>query len=193
MYRLSFDSVLESKLKFYGIGARALSWLTSYLAHRYQRVDIDEESKSSFQQVISGVPQGSILGPLLFLIYSNDLPEVISNAKIVLYADDTSVKAKYKNKQSLSTLLTDQFKQLNYWFSANGLKLNAEKTKFLAFHLNHQNTSQRDYFFLPPCFNVVSSVRFLGVEIDSSLTWRAHVNQLLLKLSKAFYALLTLS
>lgn len=148
--------------------------MTSYLTNRYQKVVIICESESKFHPVLLEVSQGSILGPLHFIIYSNDLSEVIHNAMVVvLYADDMSVIAKHKNKHP-SQLFWNQFEQLTCWFWANGLKLNADKTD-LTIYLKHQNTAQSDSTYLQSRFNVVSSARFMEIEIGSNLTWREHI------------------
>lgn len=186
-------SVLTAKLRCSGVDGVALSWLTSYITDRQQRVVIDYYSHSEFQRVTSGVPQGSILGPLLFLIYANDLPKAISKAHIVLYADDTSVIVSNKSREITSALLIEQFHLLQHWFSVNGLKLNPDKTQLMNFHLNHRLTPQNDSSYLPSEFNLATSFRFLGVEIDSCLTWQPHISKLLSKLSNALYAMRTLS
>ena len=82
--------ILLSKLKYYGINGPALSWFTSYLSGRYQYVEING-TKSSCQKLTTGVPQGSVLGPLLFLIYMNDIPNSSKIFKFILFADDTSL------------------------------------------------------------------------------------------------------
>lgn len=186
-------AVLMAKLRCCGIGGVALDWLSSYFTDRQQKVVIDSNSQSNYEKVISGVPQGSILGPLLFLIYSNDLPVVINKGQVVLYADDTSVIVSHEKKESASNILLEQFQLLDKWFSANGLKLNPDKTQLVNFHLNNRLSPQNDSSYLPNCFSVVSSLRFLGVEIDSSLTWQPHINKLLPKLCRAYYAMMTLS
>lgn len=114
-------------------------------------------------------------------------------AKILMYADDTSIVASNKDKKDLSQTLSNNLSQINHWFEANGLKLNPDKTQYINFHLNHVNNPQTNFSFIPLQLNSVTSTRFLGLEIDSTLTWRRHIHSLLPKLSKAFYALLALS
>jgi hypothetical protein len=185
--------ILVEKLRFYGVESTALAWLKSFLTDRVQKVVVGGCAESSYEPILSGVPQGSILGPLLFLVYCNDLPKVASNVKLLMYADDTSIVASGINRMDLVLSLNDNLSLIDKWFKANGLKLNPNKTQFLNFHLNNSNTLQADSSFLPADFNVVVSTRFLGLEVDSSLTWCHHINSLLPKLSKAFYALLILS
>ncbi len=184
--------ILIRKLQVYGIDGIALNWLISYLSNRYQKVEIQNSIQSSFCKITSGVPQGSILGPLLFLIYANDLPDSISNSRVVMYADDTSMVLSHKTKDVLSDHLLIQLCEIDEWFKANGLKLNSDKTQFMNFHLNHIRTTKLDSSFLPAENSFVTTTRFLGLELDSALTWNAHINILLPKLSKAIYALLAL-
>jgi hypothetical protein len=134
----AFDSVdhdiLLSKLEFYGISGKFKELIKSCLTNRYQRVSITSKnsSHSSFskwREVVCGVPQGSILSPLLFLLYINDLARVFgNNHKPVLFADDTSLIVTHFNHIDFSNEITFAFNQLNKWFAANLLSLNLKKS-----------------------------------------------------------------
>jgi hypothetical protein len=193
----AFDSVntdvLIAKLSGYGVAGTALGWIQSFLVGRQQKVVVNSYSESRFLKVKSGVPQGSILGPFLFLVFCNDLPDITSRDKILMYADDTSIVASNKSKSDLSQTLAQTLENMSLWCDVNGLKLNPSKTKFINFHLNHSKTPQSDSSYLPAHFDCVVSTKFLGLEIDSTLSWHHHVTSLLPKLSKSFYALLSLS
>ena len=123
------NDILIKKLNYYGIRGIANTWFVSYLSDRFQCVDI-EGHKSSLCPIICGVPQGSILGPLLYLIYVNDI-SMSTDAKILSFADDTSIILTHFNP---ATLYTNANKSINdgfEWFCANKLSLNPQKTKYM--------------------------------------------------------------
>jgi len=124
---VAFDSVnheiLLSKLTFYGIEACENSWFKSYLSNRYQRCLVNGFLSSS-RQIECGVPQGSILGPLLFLLYINDLPNCLDHTIPCLYADDTQIYASSQNPEELTSFINSDLERIQDWLAVN--KLNME-------------------------------------------------------------------
>ena len=128
--RKAFDTVnieiLLKKIKCYGIKHSAYDMLKSYLTDRTQCVEIDYV-RSRFLRIDMGVPQGSILGPLLFILYINDFPHMCDNMTSYLYADDTAIFIEDKNERELQQTLNTLMPKIAVWFMANQLSLNTEK------------------------------------------------------------------
>ena len=176
--------ILLDKLENYGIRGMALKWLKSYLENRTQFVTIDGID-SSTKQMEYGVPQGSILGPLLFVIYINDLPNISKFAKFIMYADDANIILTGKNIVEINEQLMVIRDELEKWVGHNGLALNLKKTKYMIF--SRQQTEKQ----LPSPFtlgNILiehkTEARFLGVIIDDKLTWSSHIKALQAKMSR---------
>jgi hypothetical protein len=133
--------ILLSKLNVYGITGKANDWIKSYLRDRYQRVEIQNKNSnhnsfSNWGVIKHGVPQGSILGSLLFLLYINDLSKTINRkSKPILFADDTSIIFTNSNPKNFKKDIKSTFEILNKWFIANRLSLNFDKTYFIQFIL----------------------------------------------------------
>ena len=119
-------SILLDKLEHYGIRGLALDWLKSYLSDRKQFVLINGVN-STPKTMTFGVPQGSILGPLLFLIYINDIPEIARFAKFILYADDANIILTADTIEEIQNQLTELIEFLIKWVFSNGLALNLKK------------------------------------------------------------------
>ena len=146
------------KLHYYGIRGTALNWFISYLSNRKQFVQINS-CKSSMLPLNTGVPQGSILGPLLFLIYMNDIPNSSDLFDFILFADDTSLKSFINTRNFLLSLASSklnlELSKVNDWLAVNKLSLNIKKTKFMIFHTSKKNIQ-----------NCIPNLQIGGVEIE---------------------------
>ena len=127
-------SILLKKLKLYGITDKNLACFESYLSNRKQYIEIGENSKTDLKYFTCGVPQGSILGPLLFLVYVKDLPNASYLLDSIMFADDINLFFNNKDIKHLSTVVNNELVNIKDWFTANKLSLNVEKTKYSFFH-----------------------------------------------------------
>ena len=188
----AFDCVdhltLMHKLRHYGIKNTALNLIASYLGDRSQYVDINGV-RSSGLDVTMGVPQGSILGPFLFLVYINDLPFYVQNfCNIVLFADDTSLIFKVARSKTSYDDVNGHLAQVLNWFTTNNLLLNSNKTKCVRFSLPNVRKVSTNVTLNREVINIVESTLFLGLTLDSKLQWGAQITCLAGKLSSAAYA-----
>ena len=188
-------TILIHKLHSYGISDKELRWFESYLQNRKQFVSLNDFS-SPCLQISTGVPQGSILGPLLFLIYVNDLSRSC-NLKLLMYADDTSLVIPFSvsNLNFDISLINGQLNSLYDWLVVNKLSLNTSKTKFMLFHLPHiklNNSDLPDVKINGQSIEKVEHFKFLGIYLDSSLSWDKHVFEVGNKISKTIGTLAVL-
>ena len=162
-------------------------WFKSYLSQREQFVNVNGHNSLSLP-VTCGVPQGSILGPLLFLLYVNDLPNTSSLLTFHLFADDTNLYFSSKNLSHLEATLNHELKSVAEWMKCNRLaRLNISKTNFILFHSSKLKPSQSLRIKIDgTLIKQVDSTKYLGITFDSNLiiTWKSHINELCLKLSK---------
>ena len=178
-------SYLLRKLYLYGVRDIENYWIRSYLTGRVQFTNIGD-SCSSVLPVERGVPQGSIFGPLLFLIFINDLCNSSQFLKFCMYADDTSLLCSSKNIYELIGKVNIELGKINSWFVANQLIINESKTKFMVFHRSKKLVPT----VLPPIYinnasiNRVYSFKFLGVVLDVNLKFKDHVLNVTKKISK---------
>lgn len=199
----AFDSIrhdiLLDKLERYGVRGITLQLIQSYLTDRKQCLtELDTNTglmmKSQYATITKGVPQGSILGPLLYIIYTNDLPHCIEQDRVHLemYADDTSLVFRDINELRIRQTIQDILRKTEEWFSINNLTLNIGKTEIIDFSSRQHPTS---YYKLTETQLIMTknSTKFLGLEVDSELNWKDHVNRITLKLSKTSYLLRNLS
>ncbi len=182
-------AILLEKLQYYGIRGRALEWFRSYLVQRRQYVNYMGVN-STTQTIVYGVPQGSVLGPLLFILYSNDIPHAVEHCKSILFADDTTVYLTGENLQTMYGQVNADLKSLNDWFRANQLSVNPTKTKYIVF-AKHVNIANDDQFLHIENDRLerVQTTKFLGVFIDEHLTWKHHIDHVKKKVSKGIYAI----
>ena len=189
----AFDTVnhniLLKKLDYYGVRGNMNKIFKSYLENRKQCVGLNDLSFTEFCNVICGVPQGSILGPLLFLIYVNGLYKASSEISSVMFADDSNFFLSDKNIDSLFTKMNIELDKISTWFKANKLSLNVSKTKFTLFHSSgKKRLIPAD---LPPLKIDNTYIRrdivtkFLGVLIDENLNWKAQIAHVSSKISKS--------
>ena len=166
--------VLLSKIDFYGISGKANNLITSCLHDRCQRLLVHLDSKnhcSEWESVTDGVPQGSILGPLLFLLYINDVPNLISNiSKPVLHADDTSLIISNSDTQMFQKDINTAIAQLNKWFKSSLLSLNLEKTYCLQFLTKNAAATDLNISYENRCISSIHSTKFLGLVTDNNLS-----------------------
>lgn len=180
----AFDCVphdlLIKKLQKYNFHPKSLNLIRTYLENRTQYV-ITNGGTSSSRTIKAGVPQGSILGPLLFIIYINDLPMAEHLAMYQLYADDTTISLSDRLLERVLEESRGAQERAEAWFSANKLLLNTDKTQKVIFTLKNMNGEPRE------------SVRFLGVHLDGGLVWDAHVEETSKKIRRGLFVLRNLS
>jgi hypothetical protein len=197
-------NILLKKLQKLGIKNTELDWFRSYLTDRQQFVSIDSYD-SILLTILTGVPQGSILGPLLFLLYINDLP-LCSNLFSILFADDTALTASNQNLDELHDFVNIEFQKLCTYFRDNKLSLHPDKTKYLLIspnqnvtcdkkiYINNNNLGEHNQQHIFELHRVtpidkVPAIKYLGVYFDQNLNFKYHISQISKKLSHALYSL----
>ena len=179
---LNFD-ILLNKLDYYGIQGCANRLIHSYLTDRWQFVDFNGH-KSCYLPIKTGVPQGSVLGPLLFLIYINDLPLVSNVFDMLMYADDTTLYCNI-NQNISEEVINVELLKLWDWLGANKLSLNMAKTKYMVFHTSKRNMIYPNLKVNNNTIERVTEFNFLGVILHSHMTWNKHINHISMKIARS--------
>jgi hypothetical protein len=181
----AFDRVphhrLLCKVEFYGIQEPTLSWLRSFLKHRSQRVLVDGEA-SEHCDVISGVPQGTVLGPVLFLLFINDLPTVI-DSQCKLFADDLVVYRQVRDQEDVQALQRDM-NSLEKWESTWGMKFHPDKCEHITI-TRKRKPLVSSYTLRGHPLKKVDQAKYLGVSISSDLDWKGHINKSVTKANRS--------
>ena len=185
----AFDTVnhkiLLDKMYKYGIRGVAYDWFASYLSNRYQFTVYNNEC-SSKQEITCGVPQGSILGPLLFITYINDLVSASGKITPLIYADDTSLYISGKDLKTLYNTANDELGNILDWMITNKLSVNIDKTSYIIFRPKRRHIDDNSYNLLLNNRHLkrVNSIKFLGVILDDVLSWAGQINNIKSKISK---------
>ena len=192
----AFDTVnhdiLLKKLELYGIKGQALNLLKSYLSNRHQKSQIGNFF-SSEHLIKCGVPQGSILGPLLFLLYINDLPECLKSTRPRLFADDTNLTASGPSVTDIENAVNSDLQNLRNWLIANKLSLNVTKTEFMLIGspemIKSTSCSQPNILIENKRIQQVNQSKSLGITIDQHLSWKPNTENICEKITSGISAL----
>ena len=181
---LSFDIII-GKLRHYGTGDVELRLRISYLINRKQYV-VYNNHESDITEIKAGVPQGSILGPLFFSILINDLINISSKLRFLIYADDTTIYFNLENftQQNLNKEINSEIEKNNTWLKVNRLSLNLQKTKLMIFHRKQKHIQNINIVINAMHIETVESFNFLGITLTETLCWDNHVNLVKMKISK---------
>ena len=182
-------TILLHKLKYYGLEQSTLRLFESYLKNRKQYTEI-EESKSEILPLTIGVPQGSILGPLLFIIYINDFSESTKKFDLIIYADDTTLSStinSFNNEHrnvDTQTLINDELSKIIEWLNINKLSLNKNKAKYMIFHMRKKDIPSFSLKLGNTNIEKVYDFNYLGLTVDTNLNWKKHTEKVANRCSK---------
>lgn len=194
-FRKAFDSVehnlMIKKLQNIGINGKDLQLFESFLKNRYQFVKINNE-QSNLELVRFGVPQGSLTGPLLFNIYSNDVFQIKLNGHLIMYADDQVIINKAKTIDELFQKMNSDLTNINSWTLKNHLQINPAKTNYIIFEMKNKSLDECSYHHLKLNNSIIQRTlnsKYLGLVVDSKLSFNNHVNLIKNKLSQTCFLL----
>jgi hypothetical protein len=191
----AFDTVdhniLLNKLNHYGFRGIVNDWFSSYLKNRTQTTQVGQNISNKVE-VSCGVPQGSVLGPLLFLLYVNDMHKCSDKLQFYLFADDTNILYADKNMKALESTVNIELRNLYDWLTASKLTLNIKKSNFVIFHSYQKRLAyqpkirifdnERNKYVNLECKEYI---KYLGILIDKNLSWKHHINFIATKISKS--------
>jgi hypothetical protein len=186
--------ILLDKLEFYGTEGKFKTLTEPYLTGRHQRGALgsttDGNNSSKWEVIKCGVPQGSILGPLFFLCYINDLPKIINkDNNMVLFANDTSIIITDRNKLDFNININQTFQDINTWFNVSLLTLNFNKAQYLEFRTKNYYNVITQINYDEKIVTTASEIKFLGLNIDDTLSWKQHTEQVISNISTACFVL----
>ena len=184
----AFDTVnhniLLKKLQLYGIRGIGLDWIRDYLTNRRSYVALGKDSSGTKVTNI-GIPQGSVIGPILFIIYINDLPKTSDYLRATLFADDTTLSFSHADFNTIKTTLNTELSNVEKWTTANRLTINVNKTEMLLFsNLPVPPDYNNQIAFTNEILTFKSSCKFLGVLLDDKLNFSDHINYVISKISR---------
>ena len=182
----AFDSldyrILLGKMKLLGFQGNALQWFSSYLAERHQQTEVNNIVSEKLKLEV-GAPQGSVLGPLLYLIYTFNLPLASKKLLSLCFADDSTFILTAENDEQLTDMLQREISILAQWFKDNLLSLNVQKTKMIDFY----GTSTGDIKINGITIEKVDNYKLLGVNINKNMLWETHAQKVASKIRPAIY------
>ena len=188
----AFDTInhdiLLNKLSNYGFRGVTLDFFSSYLNDRKQKT-VYFNNESDIKNINYGVPQGSVLGPILFILFMNDLHLFSNKCSIILFADDTNIIFKNKNINNLNSLVTNELIKLKNWLIMNKLTINIEKSCYIIIDNINKHYFDNNIYIDNKLLNRVECYTFLGMYIDDRLNWKAHIDYICKRVSK-FIAIL---
>ena len=178
--------ILIEKLSRYGVRGVANDWFHNYLSNREQFVN-NNNVLSSRSEITTGVPQGSILGPLLFLLYINDISYSSDILRFILYADDTNIFHSCESIDELCDVVNTELQGVKQWFKANRLSVNLKKTNFVIFgnSVKLKKLKKFEIILNKTKISRTETAKFLGVVIDENLSWKHHINYIKGKIAKS--------
>ena len=192
--RKAFDTInheiLLKKLPSFGLDDHIINWLENYLTNRKQICSVNGRT-SGKGSICCGVPQGSILGPLLFLLYINDIDNDMLHSKVLLYADDTVIYSSHEDESVAHLWISNDLANLSSWFKMNRLTVNIEKTKMMLFGTKNmlKKSKALDVFISGAKLNYVNYFNYLGIKLDRTLSFEKHATECIHMVSHKLYLL----